>query len=228
MKRSMTAAIAMALAIVLILSATFVVFASSGNISVNGSIRDSSASEDVTYHITYDANGGTGSFTGQEITDGSIDTVLSVEETGIIWEGHTFTNWNTASDGTGTSCESGDSITLNSDVTLYAQWKEVSQSNGGTRTEKPSGGTDGSGGTTDGSGGATDTSGGGTDASGGTATGEADTGTPSAETIARSLVPTGDVSNIALWLSLLGISIGAMVFLLRRHRRNKPDVKEIK
>lgn len=210
MKRLMKIAVGIALGITLSLSATLMVFAEDGNITVHGQIGDSDAI--AAYHVTYDANGGTGSYIGEDIASGEADTVLSVEETGITRDGHTFTRWNTEADGNGTSYDPGDSITLNSNVTLYAQWEEETQAGGGTGTDKPSGGADTPGGTTD--------------TSGGTPTGTTDTGTAGSGTTGASSVQTGDAGNNALWLSILGISIVVMTCLFRVHRRNKRSVKE--
>ena len=41
------------------------------------------------------------------------------------YEGHRFTGWNTAADGSGVPYAPGDTLTLNADFTLYAQWEAV-------------------------------------------------------------------------------------------------------
>ena len=43
-----------------------------------------------------------------------------------IWLGHSFKNWNTKADGTGTTYASGAIYSDNANVTLYAQWNETS------------------------------------------------------------------------------------------------------
>lgn len=70
----------------------------------------------VTYSITYKANGGT----GEDVVD---DNASSVAANTFTYESHAFTGWNTSADGTGTEYEVGASVT--SDLTLYAQWVEV-------------------------------------------------------------------------------------------------------
>lgn len=81
-------------------------------------------SELLYFHVNYDANGGTGSHTGPDVKPGKEDTVLTLADTGISYQGYTFTGWNTKPDGSGDSYAPGDKITLNKDVTLYAQWTQ--------------------------------------------------------------------------------------------------------
>lgn len=128
MKRFIKMATGLATIIALSLSMNMVIFASEGEIMVNGYIGDRSSV--VKYHIAYDANGGTGGYVGVDITPGEAEVILSVDETGIIREGYTFTEWNTAPDGSGTSYRSSDTIILNSNVTFYAQWEGKLQSDG--------------------------------------------------------------------------------------------------
>ncbi|MCD7947110.1 MAG: InlB B-repeat-containing protein [Oscillospiraceae bacterium] len=72
--------------------------------------------------VTYNANGGKGSFTDVGLVFGSEYVILSPQETGIYFENHIFGGWNTAPDGSGTTYQPGDVIVLTEDVTLYAQW----------------------------------------------------------------------------------------------------------
>lgn len=78
--------------------------------------------EILTYHVEYNANGGTGSYTGPDITPGNTDIVLTSEATGISRPGYTFTGWNTAPNGSGTAYAPGASIIVNENITLFAQW----------------------------------------------------------------------------------------------------------
>jgi len=39
--------------------------------------------------------------------------------------GYTFEGWNTSADGTGITCEEGDSIVVRNDISLYANWKKI-------------------------------------------------------------------------------------------------------
>lgn len=102
-----------------------------GSIKVNGHIMGIPESS-VQYHIHYDANGGTGSYEGPDITAGEADKVCSLSQTGIERGGYTFTGWDTKTDGGGTSYAPGDTVILNSDVTLYAQW--ANETAGGSLT----------------------------------------------------------------------------------------------
>jgi len=78
----------------------------------------------LTYTVTYAANGGAGSHSVADIIPGGTHTVLTPDETGISRANYTFTCWNTKTDGTGTSYVSGGEVTVNGNVTLYAQWRE--------------------------------------------------------------------------------------------------------
>ena len=71
--------------------------------------------------LAYDANGGSGA-PGDQSGDASSD--VTVSDTTPTREGYSFTGWNTAADGTGTSYAGNDSYTLpaSGTDTLYAQW----------------------------------------------------------------------------------------------------------
>ncbi len=78
---------------------------------------------ELEYRLDYNANGGTGTapsrtyhFSGTNITAKPANTFTR--------EGYTFTGWNTAEDGSGTSYAAGASVTINKNTTLYAQWEE--------------------------------------------------------------------------------------------------------
>ena len=74
----------------------------------------------TTYAVTYNGNGATGGSTeGQTKT---YATTLKLQSNGYTRTGYTFTGWNTAANGSGTSYAAGASYTANSAVTLYAQW----------------------------------------------------------------------------------------------------------
>jgi len=70
--------------------------------------------------MTYNANGGTGSMSNQTIT---FNTSANLTANSYAREGYTFTDWNTESNGSGTSYSDGSSFTMNVEgITLYAQW----------------------------------------------------------------------------------------------------------
>lgn len=72
-----------------------------------------------TYTISYNANGGSGAPSSQTKTYG---TALTLSSTKPTRTGYTFKNWNTKSDGSGTTYAAGASYTSNAAATLYAQW----------------------------------------------------------------------------------------------------------
>lgn len=71
------------------------------------------------YTLTYDANGGSGTM-AEDISDANGH--VEIAENTFTKEGFTFSAWNTAAEGTGTSYDPGDIIDINSNTTLYAQW----------------------------------------------------------------------------------------------------------
>lgn len=75
----------------------------------------------ATYTVAYNANGGSGAPSSQTKTHGTNLTLSSTKPTRT---GYTFTEWNTKSDGSGTSYSSGGNYTANSGITLYAIWTE--------------------------------------------------------------------------------------------------------
>ena len=77
------------------------------------------------YTVTYNGNTNT---SGNVPTDGSSpylsgSTVTVLGNTGSLAKtGATFAGWNTAADGSGTSYTQGNTFTINTNITLYAQW----------------------------------------------------------------------------------------------------------
>lgn len=69
--------------------------------------------------VSYDANGGSGAPGNQTKTYNSTLTLSSTKPT---LTGYTFKEWNTSSDGTGTSYSAGGSYTGNAALKLYAIW----------------------------------------------------------------------------------------------------------
>ncbi|RKS85704.1 LPXTG-motif cell wall-anchored protein/uncharacterized repeat protein (TIGR02543 family), partial [Microbacterium sp. AG790] len=70
--------------------------------------------------VTFDANGGVGSMSGQVE---AFPAPLSANV--FTREGYEFTGWNTAADGTGTAYPDGEVYSFSSSVTLFAQWAQV-------------------------------------------------------------------------------------------------------
>ncbi|MCR4955242.1 MAG: InlB B-repeat-containing protein [Lachnospiraceae bacterium] len=84
--------------------------------------------------ISYNANGSTAGVKNTVVTESKVSA-----ESAIKRAGYTFTEWNTASDGSGDSYEAGDEISVTNNTTLYAQWTPNSytvkyNSNGGNGT----------------------------------------------------------------------------------------------
>jgi outer membrane protein OmpA-like peptidoglycan-associated protein len=73
--------------------------------------------------ITFVANGGSGSLS--ELSGASGASVTLPSASSIVRAGYTLSSWNSASNGSGTSYAPGQSLTLTSTLTLYAQWKSV-------------------------------------------------------------------------------------------------------
>ena len=74
-----------------------------------------------TYTITYNANGGSG-VPSNQVKEHNKNITLSTSKP--TRTGYTFVNWNTSSDGTGTSYSAGATYSGNSDITMYAQWRK--------------------------------------------------------------------------------------------------------
>lgn len=74
------------------------------------------------YSIAFDANGGSGSMSAQQVTEG--DSQASLSQNTFTRTGYTFSSWNTAADGSGTTYESTAlASSAYNGTTLYAQWK---------------------------------------------------------------------------------------------------------
>lgn len=90
------------------------------------------ASGPDSYIVTYSGNvntGGSPPTDNNEYNSGATVTVLG--NTGDLTKtGHTFDDWNTAANGTGTSYSSSNTFSMGtSNVTLYAQWKDPTPPN---------------------------------------------------------------------------------------------------
>jgi len=74
----------------------------------------------ASYNVSYNSNGGSGSISTQKKYYGKSLTLSN--GSGLTKSGNTLKNWNTASNGSGTSYELGQTYTSNKALTLYAQW----------------------------------------------------------------------------------------------------------
>ena len=88
--------------------------------------------------VTFDSNGGTGTMTAQTA---NVPTSLTLNT--FTRTGYSFSGWNTAANGTGTSYANGAIYPFAADATLYAQWTALPNhtvtfnSNGGTGSMTP-------------------------------------------------------------------------------------------
>ena len=70
--------------------------------------------------IAFSANGGVGSITQ---LSGQVGTSVALPSpTDLTYGGYSFTSWNTAANGSGTSYLPGETVTLTTSLTLFAQW----------------------------------------------------------------------------------------------------------
>lgn len=72
----------------------------------------------IAYTVTYNVNDGSGGVTTDTVTEGEEYTIAAAP----VREGYTFTGWNTKADGTGTIYAAGSSLSIESDLVLFAQW----------------------------------------------------------------------------------------------------------
>jgi len=86
--------------------------------------------------LTYDANGGVGNMPTQAFESGVAQALLP---NAFLCEGYWFKGWNTAPDGSDQKFANQQIIAIKSDMTLYAQWRPLSETffaifyaNGGT------------------------------------------------------------------------------------------------
>jgi uncharacterized repeat protein (TIGR02543 family) len=93
-------------------------------ITVSGNVTLYAQWETTYYTVTYNANGGSGNVPPTETVN--TGSSVAVEGQGsLTYSGKTFTGWNTNSAGTGTPYSVGSYITVSGNVTLYAQWQEI-------------------------------------------------------------------------------------------------------
>jgi len=72
--------------------------------------------------LSYGANSGSGTMTGQTTTEGK---TVKLKANGFTApSSKVFKEWNTKTDGTGTSYDPGDSVEVTADITIYAIWDD--------------------------------------------------------------------------------------------------------
>ncbi len=97
-------------------------YADKANVTLNANLTLYAQWSQSTVTVTFYANGGKGTMEPQNVPQG-VATALNANA--FTREGYTFTGWNTKADGTGTAYADKANVTLNADLTLYAQWKEI-------------------------------------------------------------------------------------------------------
>ena len=75
----------------------------------------------VKYRLSFDANSGI----GEMLSILEEPKTVVIPTNNFVREGYEFVSFNTAPDGSGTSYQSGDSIVLSEDITLYAIWEQL-------------------------------------------------------------------------------------------------------
>ena len=79
-----------------------------------------------TYTVSYNANGATsGTAPGPQTKIHDQTLALASNGGNLAKTGYTFSGWNTAANGSGTSYAAGGSYTANASVTLYARWTPI-------------------------------------------------------------------------------------------------------
>jgi uncharacterized repeat protein (TIGR02543 family) len=76
----------------------------------------------ITYTITYNNNGGTGSAPSNQTLSYGGSVTISSKPSGMTKSGFNFGGWNTASNGSGTTSAAGSNYSTNSALSLYALW----------------------------------------------------------------------------------------------------------
>ena len=82
--------------------------------------------------ITFNANNGTDGYATQTVNKGEAATL---DPNVFTYAGHSFVKWTENADGSGRSYTDRESITINKNIRLYAQWKEKTYSVTVTSTE---------------------------------------------------------------------------------------------
>jgi uncharacterized repeat protein (TIGR02543 family) len=76
-----------------------------------------------TYAVTFDANGGTGDIESVKCETTESACTVKLPANAFTKEGNTFADWNTKANGSAASYADLASVTLKSNITLYAQWE---------------------------------------------------------------------------------------------------------
>lgn len=98
-----------------------IAFAKTAKESIDGNLKTFTTSVYTpnTFTVTFDANGGTGNMPPQIFTEG-VSQNLSANIFSRV--NHTFDGWNTAEDGSAIAYDNQQNLTINNNLTLFAQW----------------------------------------------------------------------------------------------------------
>lgn len=97
----------------------------------------------TTYSVSYEGNGSTAGEAPVDSTKYAENAEATVLDKGTLAKtDYEFVNWNTTTDGSGTSYVAGDKFSVTADTVLYAQWNKVTfyvtyDGNGSTSGEAP-------------------------------------------------------------------------------------------
>lgn len=75
--------------------------------------------------LSYNANGGSGTVPESVTNYLYVSTTVADPPEGMVWDSHEFLWWSTSPEGGGRSYLPGESIDINADTVLYAQWEEI-------------------------------------------------------------------------------------------------------
>ena len=81
------------------------------------------------YSVTYFSNEGFGGNTDAGLVAGCLYVIKDAADMGIFNPGMAFMNWNTQADGSGITYQVGQSVVVNADLVLYAQWASMTIQN---------------------------------------------------------------------------------------------------
>lgn len=116
-------------------SGSGIAYADEAKVSLANDVTLYAQWEHKTVLVTFNANGGTGTMEDQSVPT---NTATALEENTFTKADHVFMNWNTQADGSGTSYANEATVTINTAMTLYAQWAPSAtvtfDANGGTGT----------------------------------------------------------------------------------------------
>lgn len=101
-------------------TATSATYSAGGTYSANAAVTLYAVWQIKTYSITYNGNGNTGGSTSSQTKTYGVN--LTLRANGYTRTGYTFSKWNTAAGGGGTSYAASGTYTANAAATLYAQW----------------------------------------------------------------------------------------------------------